>query len=108
MGGEGMGRVVKIAAGGAGGGGPDVRGPELLGDEVDDALLCLEGSGDAEEGGGLGEDGVSGEDAGPEDDVHEACLVHDDGKRACVRFSDESGQRLTSSHTAATLLGGHA
>jgi len=35
-----------------------LRGPELLGDEVDDALLGLEGSGDVEERGGLGEDGV--------------------------------------------------
>lgn len=52
-----------------------MRGPELLGDEVDDALLGLEGPGDAEERRGLGEDGVPFEHAGPEDDVHEAGLV---------------------------------
>jgi hypothetical protein len=33
---------VKIAAGGAGGRAPDLRGPELLGNEVDDALLGSE------------------------------------------------------------------
>jgi len=49
---------VKVAAGGAGGGTPDLRGPEFFGDEVDDALLGLEGPGDAEKRGGLGEDGV--------------------------------------------------
>ena len=32
---------------------PDLRGPELFGDEVDDALLGLEGSGDALGGPGL-------------------------------------------------------
>ena len=68
-------RLVEVAAGGAGWGAPDLRGPELLGDEVDNALLDLEGSGDAEERGGLGEDGVPLEDAWPEDDVHEAGLV---------------------------------
>jgi len=35
-----------------------LRGPEFFGDEVDDALLRLEGPGDAEERRGLGEDGV--------------------------------------------------
>jgi len=44
---------VKIAAGGGGGRAPDLRGPELFGDEVDDALLGLEGSGDALGGPGL-------------------------------------------------------
>ena len=44
---------VKIAAGGTGGRTPDLRGPELLGDKVDDALLGLEGSGDALGGPGL-------------------------------------------------------
>ena len=31
-------------------------GPDVLGHEVDDALFHLEGAGDAEQGGGLGED----------------------------------------------------
>ena len=44
-------RLVKVAAEGAGGRAPDLRGPESFGDEVDDALLRLEGSGDAEERG---------------------------------------------------------
>ena len=44
---KGMARLVKIAAGGAGGRAPDLRGPELFGDEVDDALLGLEGPGDS-------------------------------------------------------------
>ena len=56
MRGDGMTQLVKIAAGGAGGRVPDLRGPELLGDEVDDALPGLEGPRHAEEGGGLGED----------------------------------------------------
>jgi hypothetical protein len=56
--GEGMALLVKVAAGGAGGRAPDLRLPEPVGDEVDDALLGWEGSGDAEERGGLGEDGV--------------------------------------------------
>ena len=38
-----------------------MRGPELFGEEVGDALLRLEGSGDAREDGGLGEDGVLAE-----------------------------------------------
>jgi len=50
---------VKIAAGGAGGRAPDLRGPEFFGDEVDDALLGLESPSDAEERGRLGQDEVS-------------------------------------------------
>jgi len=37
---------------------PHARGPAAVGDEVDDALLDLEGSGGAEERGRLAEDGV--------------------------------------------------
>ena len=44
---------MKIAAGGGGGRAPDLRGPELFGNEVDDALLGLEDSGDALGGPGL-------------------------------------------------------
>ena len=33
---------MEVAVGGAGGRAPDLRGPELLCDEVDDALLGLE------------------------------------------------------------------
>ncbi len=51
-------QLVRVAAGGAGGRAPDLRLPEPVGDEVDDALLGLEGAGDIEERGGLGEDGV--------------------------------------------------
>ena len=51
MRGEGMARLLDIAAGGAGGRAPDFRGLELFGDEVDDALLGLEGPGDAQERG---------------------------------------------------------
>ncbi len=58
MRGEGMAELVKIAAGGAATRTRDLRGPEAVGDEVDDALRDLEGSGDTEERGGLGEDGV--------------------------------------------------
>jgi len=47
---------VELAGGGAGGRAPDSEGPELFGDEVDDALLGLEGRRHAEERGGLGED----------------------------------------------------
>ena len=50
---------VKIAAGGAGGRAPDLRGPELLGNEVDDALLGLESPSDAEERGRHGQDEVT-------------------------------------------------
>jgi len=50
---------VKIAAGGAGGRAPDLRGPELLGNGVDDALLGLERPSDAEERGRHGQDEVS-------------------------------------------------
>ena len=59
---------MKIAAGGGGEVMVEVRWPEAVGDEVDDALPCLcvsarrqvdlEGPGDAEEGGGLGQGGV--------------------------------------------------
>ena len=42
---------MKVAAGGAGWRAPDLRGPASFGDEVDDALLRLEGPGDAEERG---------------------------------------------------------
>ena len=44
---------VKVAAGGAGGRAPDLRGPESFGDEMDHPLLGLEGSGDALGGPGL-------------------------------------------------------
>ena len=37
--------MVEDAAWGDGGGAPDLRGRELLGDEGDDALLGLEGAG---------------------------------------------------------------
>ena len=50
---------VKIAAGGAGGRAPDLRGPELLGNKVDDARLGLESPSDAEERGRHGQDEVS-------------------------------------------------
>jgi len=50
---------VKIAAGGAGGRAPDLRGPEFFGDEVDDALLGLESPSDAEERGRHGQEEVS-------------------------------------------------
>ena len=46
-------RLVKVAAGGAGGRAPDLRGPASFGDEVDDALLRLEGPGHALGGPGL-------------------------------------------------------
>lgn len=36
--------------------------PEAVGDEVGDVLLSLEGSGDAEEGGGFDQSGVPRED----------------------------------------------
>ena len=42
---------VKISGGGDGGRASDLRDPESFGDEVDDALLRLEGPGDAEERG---------------------------------------------------------
>ena len=35
---------------------PELRSPELFGDEVDDALLGLKGPRHAEEGGGVSED----------------------------------------------------
>jgi hypothetical protein len=50
---------VKIAAGGAGGRAPNLRGPKLLGKEVDDAVLGPESPGDAEERGRHGQDEVS-------------------------------------------------
>jgi hypothetical protein len=48
--------VVEVAAGGAGWLAANTGFPEAVGDEVDDALLGLEGPRHAEEGGGLGED----------------------------------------------------
>ena len=58
MRGEGMARLVEVAAGGGGGLKAYAGFPELFGDEVDDALPGLEGAGDAQERGHLGEDGV--------------------------------------------------
>ena len=58
MRGEGMAKLVEVAARGARKLVPHLRSPEAVGDEVDDALLGSEGSGDAEEGGRPGEDGV--------------------------------------------------
>lgn len=49
-------QLVKTAAGGAGGHSPQARDPEAVGDQVDDALLDLEGSRHAAKGGGPGED----------------------------------------------------
>ena len=49
---------MEVAAGGGGEVGVEVRWPEVVGDEVDDALFGLQGPGDAEEGGGLGQGGV--------------------------------------------------
>ncbi|CBE68351.1 DNA replication and repair protein recF (fragment) [Candidatus Methylomirabilis oxygeniifera] len=49
-----MATSVKVAAGGGDEVGVKLRVPEAVGDEVDDALFGLEGSGDAEEGGGFG------------------------------------------------------
>src|SRR5574337_1018148 len=66
---------MKVAAGGGSEVGVQLRLPETVGDEVDDALFGLEGSGDAQEGGGFGQDGVASEDLGPEDEVDEAGLV---------------------------------
>ncbi len=77
---------MKIAAGGGGEVGVNSRVPEAVGDEVDDALSGLEGSGNAEESGGLSQGGVPHEDLGPEDDVHEAGLVFQgyEGDAACL------------------------
>lgn len=47
---------MEVAAGGGSGRGPDLRGPDAVGDEVHHALLGLEGPRHAAEGGGLGED----------------------------------------------------
>lgn len=47
---------MDVAAGGAGGLAPDLRSPELFGDEVDNALLGLEGPRDAEKRSRLGEE----------------------------------------------------
>ncbi len=58
MRGEGIVGLVKIAAGCAGGRTPELRFPLAIGDEVDDALLGLEGLSDTVERGGLGGDGV--------------------------------------------------
>ena len=49
---------MEVAAGGAGERAPDLRGPESLGNEVAGALTGIEGPGDGEERGRLGEDGV--------------------------------------------------
>lgn len=49
---------VEVAGGGPGGRAPDLGFPEAVGDEVGDALRGLEGPGDTEERGRLGEDGV--------------------------------------------------
>ncbi len=94
------------------------RLPEAIGDEVDDALSCLcvpactvlgtadrsarrqvglEGSGDAQEGGGFGQDGVAREDLGPKDDVDEAGLIlpGHEGDAACgagsLATNDQAG-----------------
>jgi len=102
-------RSVKIAAGGAGGRAADLGFPELLGDEVDDALLGLEGAGDAEEGRGLGEDGVALEDAGPEDDVHEAGLVlqRHEGDALCRPRSLAADDEASVADATAVAHGGH-
>ena len=49
---------MEVAGGGPGGRAPDLGFPEAVGDEVGDALRGLEGPGDTEERGRLGEDGV--------------------------------------------------
>jgi len=49
---------VKVEVGGGGGRAAGQGFREPVGDEADDALLGLEGSGDAEERGRVGEDNV--------------------------------------------------
>jgi len=66
---------VKVAAGGGDEVGVQVWLPEALGDEMDDTLVSLQSSGDAQEGSRLGQGRVPCEDLGPEDEVHEAGLV---------------------------------
>ena len=66
---------MKIAAGGADEFEVDLRGPELLGYEVDHALLHLEGAGDTQERSRFCQNGVALEDAVPDHQVHEAGLV---------------------------------
>jgi len=60
MRGEEMAPLAEVAAGGGGRRAPHARGPAAVGGEVDDTVLGREGPGDAEERGGLGEDGVLG------------------------------------------------
>jgi hypothetical protein len=48
MRGKGVSRLVEVAAGVLAGAGADLGFPEAVGDEVDDALLGLEGPGDAQ------------------------------------------------------------
>lgn len=49
---------MKVAAEGGGEVGGEVRPPEPIGNEVDDALFGLQGAGDAQDGGGLSQAGV--------------------------------------------------
>jgi hypothetical protein len=56
MRGEGVALLVEVAAGGAGWRAADLGFPEAVGNEVDNALLDLEGPRYAEERGRLGED----------------------------------------------------
>ena len=55
-------QLVKVAAAGAGGCAHDLRNSDLFDKDADDALMGLEGLGDAEERGRLDEDEVSLED----------------------------------------------
>ena len=87
---------MKVEAGGGGGRAADLRFPQAVADEVDDALRGLEDPGDAEKGGGLREDGVLSRKTGM--------------KRFAVRgLSQETYCVLVSAHfsdrTAASLLG---
>ena len=96
MRGEGVALLVEVAAGGAGGRVPDSGFRQAIGGEVDDALLGLKGSGDAQKGGDFGEDGVLSWRTGM--------------KRFAVRgLSQETYCVLASAHfsdrTAASLLG---
>ncbi len=77
---------MEIAAGGGGEVMLETRVPEAIGDEVGDALFGLEGSGNAEESGGLSQGGVAHEDLGLEDDAHEAGLIRQgyEGDAACL------------------------
>ena len=74
--------ISENRGGGAGGRELDLVFPEAVGNEVDDVLLHREGSGDAEERGGLGEDDLPLEHPEPEDDVHQPGLVLKEAKRA--------------------------